>query len=486
MPVSLSRIPSYVKLLMYSLILAKEGNFKEFTASLNSISKGAKSFTDRPLAVLEHVITRLLDREQKQKLQANIRPALEKAAAESGWSAWDSLYSPDEQISRLLGRIMDRNISACPEMPDSVKALYEEQLAMWLPEHPFLREGRQPANKVFESYLFATAMRGYLTLLSAHVEQRIASPDYKPSRLLADFYILIGQERGEEVVAEKQIGLLYDSLLAGESEALRVRLSVESGDPEEDDDDSTTAEGEFILVYSTPENEDGERIESRNFKIVESTGSTCFSRQLKDANVVTSGKVVLGGGVDDFEIGPSVDIRCSQIDFASAGLIVRGVAKPRDSDAVIIDAKKCHSMVSRKPVARGTLSVSWPDSYVFPWNDFSVATGKIDLDTGDLHEVYLRFRRIVYSLRSHSKGSLARFKDKVESRRVLKNDIGKALLQKLCADGILKLKDEFYHWTPERADALLKVSWHNLRNRQITVDMKRYFTQFIAANKNLF
>jgi hypothetical protein len=95
-------------------------------------------------------------------------------------------------------------------------------------------------------------------------------------------------------------------------------------------------------------------------------------------------------------------------------------------------------------------------------------------------------RRIVLSLRSHSKGSLARFKDKIEHRRVLKNPMGKALLEKLCHDGILKLKDEFYHWVPDRADAILKVSWQGLRNRQVTYAMKDYFCGFIKANPQYF
>jgi hypothetical protein len=94
-------------------------------------------------------------------------------------------------------------------------------------------------------------MREYLTPMSQFVEERLAASDYKPSRLLADFYILLGEQRVEEVVAERQIGLLYNSLLAGETDSLRVRLSVESGDPDEEDEGESPAEGEFELVCCT-------------------------------------------------------------------------------------------------------------------------------------------------------------------------------------------------------------------------------------------
>ncbi len=105
-----------------AVLLAKEGNYHEFIESLNSI--GSQEM-DRPLSVLNHVVTRLLEREQTQKLQVNIKPALETVAEEAGWDSWSDLYSPDEQRARLLGLILGCHIEACPEMPSSVRAHYE-------------------------------------------------------------------------------------------------------------------------------------------------------------------------------------------------------------------------------------------------------------------------------------------------------------------------------------------------------------------------
>ena len=191
--------------------------------------------------------------------------------------------------------------------------------------------------------------------------------------------------------------------------------------------------------------------------------------------------------MDDFEIGPAVDLRCGVLEIHSTGIVVRGVAgKLRDFDAVVLDADRCESMVSRKPLVRGALAVHWPGAQAYPWNEFAVTSVNGAIDTDEMHEVYRRFRRIVTSLRSHSKGSLARFKDKIEHRRVLKNQMGRALLHKLLNDGILKLEDDFYHWLPGSADAVLRVSWHDLRNRRVTPEMRAYFAQFIAENPGFF
>lgn len=469
-----------------AFLLASESNYQEVIHSLSSIGKSTKHGANRPLAVLERVIQRLLEREQKQKLQANIKPALENVAAETGWSSWETLYMPDEQISRLLGRILDQQVGACPDMPPAVRARYEEQLKAWLPEHPFLRDGKHAMNQVFESYLFAIAMREYLTPLSQHVEQRIAAREYKPSRLLADFYILLGQQRDEEVVAERQIGLLYDSLLAGETDSLRVALSVETGDPDEEDDAEDLSEGEFELIYHTEEDNVPDHVETRNFRIVERNDSLVFRRQLKDADIVTRGKVSLGGAVDDFEIGPTVAIQCGILDIVSSGLVVRSGSKGKESYPVIIESRKCISNLSGKPVAHGQLAVSWPDANAYPWNEFAADFRDQHLDTEDLHKVYIRFRKIIMTLRSHSKGSLARFKDKVEHRRILKNKMGKSLLDTLKHDGILELKGDFYHLATKRADEMLKVSWADLHNRRVTPEMRQYFSHFISANPDFF
>lgn len=74
-----------------AMLLAKERNYHEFIESLKTMGKQTKQKPDRPMAILEHVVTHLLDREQKMKLQTNIRPALEKVAEETGWSAWHEL-----------------------------------------------------------------------------------------------------------------------------------------------------------------------------------------------------------------------------------------------------------------------------------------------------------------------------------------------------------------------------------------------------------
>lgn len=118
-----------------AVLLARETNYADFITNLEQrLDPVSLISVDRPLAVLHHITNRLLEREQEEKLVKNIRPALEAVAAESGWDSWMSLYSPNEQRSRLLGRILKREVNAAPVMPAPLRAKYEERLETWLPE----------------------------------------------------------------------------------------------------------------------------------------------------------------------------------------------------------------------------------------------------------------------------------------------------------------------------------------------------------------
>ena len=103
-----------------------------------------------------------------------------------------------------------------------------------------------------------------------------------------------------------------------------------------------------------------------------------------------------------------------------------------------------------------------------------------------MQEVYRRLRRIVTALQSHSKGSLARVKDKIEHRRVLKNEMGRALLDSLLEEGIMYLRGRFYHWNPDRGDEALGASYDDFCQRRLRPETQAYLNAFIQQNERLF
>lgn len=404
---------------------------QEIIASLEAVRGDGKH---RPTAILQQVIEAVLAREHEQKLLSNLKPVLEPFAKAAGWSNWDHLYSLDEQCARVLARHLDfsTTIGQTLGLPADLAAHYEEQLASWLPEHPFLRDGKAIVNVVFEAYLFARALSEDVGGSRKSVEARLRQPSYLPTRLLGEFYLLLQTDRETPEVAAEHVGWLYDSMLADETPDVRVEFSLEGPDPSDLEGEGTgthEVEGEFVFVRVNGPDESSRRVEFKTR--VQSDSTVAFGRYIKHAAITLPCGVSLGAGRDEFEIGPRVQITCRKLRLNAQALVVGGKTRQGDaeSNAVVLEAQDCESTVVYKPTVHTVLRVSWPGSNAFPWTDYSQERKELYPENSLLAGAYRRFRRIVMTLRSHGRGGLARYRHKVDHQRVLKGDWTRAARQ---------------------------------------------------------
>jgi hypothetical protein len=91
-----------------------------------------------------------------------------------------------------------------------------------------------------------------------------------------------------------------------------------------------------------------------------------------------------------------------------------------------------------------------------------------------LREKYLRLRKILTHFRSHSKGALAKYRDKVENPRVAGNPAGEAVLRRLITDGVLVLENPMYFLQQEQVHAHLGITWPELRKGIISDKLLQY------------
>lgn len=480
-----------------SVLLGGESNLKDLIERLRRAFAGANGSTRGGYAgILDLVVRRILDREHAEKLVENIKPTLQSVATAHKWSSWEQLYTPDEQCRRLLAVTMGiQGIDVPLSAPSALKAQYERQLAAWLPEHPFLRDGRNPANTVFESYLYARALHKDYGVSSEAVARRVADPAYKPSSLFADFYFLMHDEIGAPAVPPAHIGWLYEALLSAGSDSFFVRFSLDGPDPlgPAEADHVSEVDGEFTF-YSVPAGADAApAVRSREFVTrLRRDDVITLSRYVRDASIVVPCTLVLGTGSSDFEIGPGVNISCRELRLSAETVVVGGRTRSRAirgeeyDDAVVLEAAVFSGTVTARPVTHVPFRVSWPGGNVFPWTDFYGVVGAEVGGDPRLHEAFRRFRRIIMTLRSHGRGGLARYHRKIEHARVLKGALGEALLQRLLTDRLLRLEDGFYHWAPDVASKVLGVSWLQLRKGQASPTLSAYLQRFVADNASLF
>ena len=94
-----------------------------------------------------------------------------------------------------------------------------------------------------------------------------------------------------------------------------------------------------------------------------------------------------------------------------------------------------------------------------------------------LQEKYRRLRRILSEFRSHKKGGLAKYRDKIEHQRVLQNEMGRKVLAALLEARILVRDEKLYHVDPEVCDQRLGISWLQLRQYQSSSSLESFLRE---------
>ena len=84
-------------------------------------------------------------------------------------------------------------------------------------------------------------------------------------------------------------------------------------------------------------------------------------------------------------------------------------------------------------------------------------------------------RRLLMMFRSHSKGSLARFKEKIDNR-IGKGDIGREVLDALIKAGILYSDEKMYFIDSDKMAQKLGVKYDDIRSSIINDKIKQFLS----------
>ena len=130
---------------------------------------------------------------------------------------------------------------------------------------------------------------------------------------------------------------------------------------------------------------------------------------------------------------------------------------------------------------KADLKVAWPGSQAYPWNNYSIPQPKVDApETADALRA---LRRLVIAFRSHSKGQLARFKDKIEHARMSKGSIGEALRRKLLEDKVLTVDGAMYLLDPKVLGSVVGISFQDAKLKNYGEQARKYVQTVIEMTK---
>jgi hypothetical protein len=222
---------------------------------------------------------------------------------------------------------------------------------------------------------------------------------------------------------------------------------------------------------------DNDREQSKTYFFRSKLGgvtTVALGRRLSTAYVDLPIEVTLAGS-QDVELTAPVEISALRVVIATPTLILRHAMPSAADDYVLLEADRIDSTAGTI-VTNGvslTLSTSDESGLVYPAVRYFRQAEDLPLDPL-LREKYMRLKRILVHFRSHSKGALAKYKGKIEHERVLRNELGWAILGRLLQDQVLSLSGRLYYLQPDNVDRFLGVSYDDLRKGRSSERMLQY------------
>lgn len=444
------------------------GNFAGYAPVLQALALQVTSY-ENP----SELVSKLKANEEPITLERIIHGILEKEQRKISQNLFhnerliDELYTPDEQIVSLINKIYDTNINCKlpPMEPDEIEK-YNSMLSTWVDEHPFLVDGgSQTSSEVFSGYL---GWRALIHEGSSEIARPKLLGNIKMNPFVSAFYLpKEWGECGHDSVFESldDIPLVFASHLARVSPPDSITLDVRS------DEDGGAVEVE--IVWDSPRWDASKRLYTQ----VPKRGVLRFGRSVSHVSVDGADlDVEIGNGGETILGAPlSIDARSLILNGSHVVVESHGSNSPQSDNAISLRVLEMQSDIHSRPIVRGnvSLSVAWPGSEKFPWNEFS-AEPPIDPPEG-LKEAYQRLRKILLPFKSDRYGELGKYRNFVDSVRRTKGS-GVKVRDQLLDEGVIRPKNYIYVLDQERLWEKLGLNYQKMRSYEIpekTIDFLR-------------
>jgi hypothetical protein len=288
---------------------------------------------------------------------------------------------------------------------------------------------------------------------------------------------MLNQVAPEGSVDSSTVHVLIGAALEYRSVESKAEITIEPHVSMDQEADQIDLDGnvDLDILMEVISAESDEADKKFNFKFrINGTDNVMLGSRLSACFVEMPCEVTLTG-LDELELTAPVEIAARKINLSSPGLIVRSQPKSKEKE-VILQAREVVSSLTSLPVESGvefSIRVSQNAGLHFPLVKY-VKKREV-LPTADgVRAKHLKLRKILTHFRSHSRGTMAKLRAKVENERIAGNEVGRPVLERLVNDGILVLDGNFYFLEPPKVDQFLGVSWMRLREGVINDKLIEY------------
>lgn len=421
------------------------------------------------IELLHRIATYILSREREEKVLPNIVDPLLDGVPKEIHIERDDLYSAEEQCVRLIHYCLREDIQLECISDPRLNEKYETQLAEFLPEHPFLT-GREFRNAVFEGLVLANLM-----VCNENMEAIVMKYVAEHKRSYHLVYMLDAVS-DDKVLPSPYLGTLCTAAMEFRSLKTFVDLQLTTPDWNQDIDEIESLEQLDIEIEIEIESRE-KRDVAKSFLFRSPVASDmCLTLGPRLARTVVAVPCTVELLADEeLELTAPVDITARFVKINAKSLILRPHVRGDGGNEVIIEAERLDSILHNIDLNSVELSFYVVDSsgIAYPAITYSVVRTPPPEDPL-LRQKYFRLRRILQEFRSHGRGGLAKYRHKIEHERVLRNEVGRSVLNELLNDGILKLHGNLYFLDSEQLSSELGISWQGLRRGEMPQRLMDY------------
>ena len=432
---------------------------------------------DIEVTLLFNIATYILDRERKEKVIPNIvEPLVNGTAIDTSSAALEEAFGHLEQCVRLVAHCLGEQVTIMVFEDYSLQEQYEEQLSDFFLHHPFLDPSKPGfRNPVFEalalSVLMTAGNRSYEDLANKYAASRKSS---------YHLIYMLDAISSASPFDSSYVKNIVDAAMEFRSVHSTVEIQIDGQSWEEVDECHTAWPLELSIDIVANDSEAQREIKTFEFESICTVDTIIeLGPRLAGAFISIPCELVIRGETE-VELTAPIAISARKLRFESPRLVLHSTrSRSEDLDmGVLGDCEDLGSSL-REIVSGGCLfqvrsknssGLGYPIHQYVQRRDF-------DPRDPDLEKKFLRLKRILLEFRSHSRGSLARFRGKIDSQRVLKNEIGRRVLDALLRDGVMYIEGNFYFLDPNRLHECLGVSWPELRNGQASAAVVSYLKQ---------
>ncbi len=421
--------------------------------------------------LLIDIVRRILKREQTKFIDA-FRHKINPSSKQSPLDRFvdenlDSLYSPGDQVSRILHRLVGQATSSSPTGDEEFDRAYNQYAEEWLGQHPFLSNGKM-VNPVFEGYVLARLanQREYTPLADMYMRHT------GPSLLFYEFFSHF--HAPEETISPLIARYLIAAYQANDTPAARSAVSIIA------DYDSNNAESSVRCAMELSRTKDSD---SATFIFdIDQEDMLPLGRNLSNITVDAPIGVILNEVRTEF--CPPVVIDVDRLSITSRELVFTPGLNNRSAEITLespqIDARLESGI--QQCVVRGNVKIRviTESTLFYPLVQYRLAGENADRESDlNIHDLWSKFRRIILHFRANGNGELGKCKAKIDSRIGAKPS-GKAVLEALLRAKIITASGNMYYLDSDQLAERLGVSFSSLKDTEMNNRVRDFLSSLDA------